>query len=199
MPVIFWTYLIGLFTMSVPYVLTTTGFMLPYTRHYTPASAEEDKSVLERNILPEISNSSGLTVYRSQGANTAYKNYLIDSNFNTFMELVNIAHDVFSSDSLENIYTIQTRNKHMSPISFMFCVNLFNCNLKEVYLKYDSLDLNSKVLAIPSSTNTDSYVKLKKEYKQVQYCNADYMIASLVEDKNSFVSFFKYIFVDSFR
>lgn len=193
---------------TTSYVLTTSGFILPHTPHHNPLSPDlvEDNSIFNKKVT--ITTNSDIAefvksklIYHSETANLAYRAYEADKSFNNYINLVNIAIDVLSKVNYDMFFEIQANNRNMSPVSFMFCLDFYSGCFVNKYLQYATVPFSVRFSSANNLTESTiaKNISLLKTNRNTYRNTWDSKIAELADNKDAFLTFFKYIFVDTYE
>lgn len=188
------------------FILTTSGFILPASPYFTVLSTDKitDNSILNRNLVTTTDNNisefiKSNTIYHSEVANEAYKKYLNDQSFESFIHLVDITIEVLSQVNFNTFFEIQANNRNLSPIAFMFCLDVISGHLPKKYNQYSTIPLSVRFTSSTHVTNENiskNKSLLKENLRTSQWPS---FISELTEHREAFSTFFKFIFTDAYQ
>ena len=188
------------------YILLTTGFLVPQNSYFNLLRKEDNyiKELFNRSQGKIINNEilnffKENEVYTSSTINNVYKNYIENKNFDNFISLVNIATDIFKNISFIEFIKVQMTNKHISPISISFCLDLVENKFIEKHTSYYMIPANIKFSLNNGLTKDKILENIKKAEKGDIFGyieNWENILSNLMINKEAFETFFKYIFVD---
>lgn len=200
--------------MDKPYILTTSGFILPENNLYGILTEEEvaDVSIFNRTAFVNINsaladlikpNGNAITPNRichSIVANKAYKQYEASGSFEDYMSLVDIASEILPKVNYDTFFEIQAHNRNMSPFSFNMCVDLFGGKFLVDYVKYNTMPFNVRFSLDNGLTSNDIIKNINRlKFVKTNMCNTwEKLLTNITNDRTAFVTFFKYVFVDSY-
>lgn len=190
-------------------IYTTSGFLLPSNDYYTVFTGEElDDNLLGSDRKKVSSNSffsdseliKNSQIFQSETANNAYKRYLGERSFSNYIQLVDISISVLSQINLKEFFQVQALNKVLSPISHMFVLDVYRDAFTKTYMQYDIVPLNLRFTSKGTTTQEalDRNVRALRDTKVCIEHNWDKYLSRLADDRAAFLTFFKYIFVDSY-
>lgn len=192
--------------MTDKFILTTSGFILPNNPYYSilPPEKVESNSIFNRSTV--ISTDNGISdyvkhnsIYTSEASNTAYKDYMADKSFSSYIHLVDIASEVLNKINVNNFFELQANNRNMSPMVFMACLDLYKDTFIYNHMKYAVIPMAGRFVSDTSKTNESIANNLQLLKNNSGYLNTwEKKLASLVDNKDAFCSFFKLVFVDSY-
>lgn len=192
-----------------PFIYTTTGFRLPHTDYYTVFSDDrleegllgsDRKRVIGNTFFADSELIKTNQVFHSDAANAAYKNFQSDPSFSNYLQLIDIAITVLSKCNLDDFFKIQMLNRALSPVSYMFCLDVYRDEFQNNYMQYDVVPMNVRFTTQNSTTQEtlDRNVrKLKDSVSRIPN-QWDKYLSNLADNKPAFLVFFKYIFVDTY-
>lgn len=184
-------------------VLTVTGFIIPETPTFIPYVKKDD--YLD-DLVGRVSNFahksklayfSANNVHYSPSANEIHSNYMADPSLLNFMAMIDFASAVLSRTDIKTFMQLQAGNRYLSKFSMMMCRDLILGNLAGKY-EYDSLPSDSRFVLEDMLTNHEGisrYAKITAGAIKLDRLNWVTVLLPLVNEKVSFVSLFKYLFV----
>lgn len=188
-------------------ILTTTGFVLPESGLYTMFEKKhyELEDFIGRN--DNFNYKSRLNffidngVHFSSAANELYRNYIRDRSFVNFMAMVDYCADILSKVDVKTFLQLQAANRYTSNMSLLLCKDILNEKMVGNHL-YDSVPPDSRFVMDNPITKHEAAERYKKLLarpgQDPARVNWVMLIAPMVEDKGSFVTMFRYFFVDRF-
>ena len=188
-------------------IVATSGFILPENIYYEPFEVKDEAidRIFNRSIAP-INNKelvefySDKNVYKSQVIENAIIQYLGTKDFESFMKLVDISIEILSRVGFLDFFRLQTANKYLSNLSFNFCLDCVNGNLIRNKNNYNLIPFNIRFSMSNQLTESDVLIRTKaieREFKESNFArNWPEFISRLMEDRDAFFVFFKYIFAD---
>jgi len=191
---------------SNSFILTTSGFILPYSPYYIILSPDKitDTSILNRNQVTTTDNNisefiKSNVIYQSEVANNAYKSYLYDQSFSNYVNMIDISIDILSNINFNTFFEIQASNRNLSPVAFMFCLDLVSGNLPTKFKQYLSLPLFTRFNSNKDVSN-EYIIKNKSLLKANMKNNTTwhYFISDLADYREAFSIFFSFLFVDAY-
>lgn len=194
--------------MSKIFVLTTSGFVLPLTAHYTPVdqSKLDVVSIFGRSTpLPFDSNLAEFTKdvleHHSPSANDAYRNYEANKSFENFMVMVDMTSEILSHVNVSDFMKIQAINRYLSPTSFRFCTDILSDRIRQNHRDYLVFPLNARFqdpgLTTPARLE-DNQRTLNRYGDSLRSLTWENILPDMINDKNTFSAFFRYLFVDAY-
>ena len=189
--------------MSKGYILTTSGFILPDSEHYTvlDESKVNSTSIFDKKtfVSTDVAIQDFLktnAIYHSDVANDAYKKYISEPTFEHFIQLVDISSSVLSGVDFQTFFDIQANNKNLSPTSFMFCLNLYSGSFFTNYRMFETVPLNGR---FSSEVNPQKHDATKlKVYGNCNRMTWTKFLSELSVYREAYVSFYRYVFVDAY-
>lgn len=190
------------------YVLTTSGFILPDNQYYTTANPEllGNSSIFNKNgVVSHDTNlyqfSKDNDIRRSAFANKLYLEYEANPTFEQYMKLVDLFVDVVGSQSVSfvDFITIQCYNPKMTSVSFLFCKDMMSGNIFLNYKFYYTVPLSARFNSGDSLTAIVMSERAR-ELNRLTNTNKSWTrtIASLMQDKQVFLSVYRYILTDEY-
>jgi len=151
------------------FIVATSGFILPENNYFTPFDMDETVSdiIFNSHIVTANTNIrdfyANKDVYRSESITNAIDVYLTKKDFDSYVNLLNITLEILKEIDFMSFFKLQASNKHLSPISFNFCLDVVNGNFLINYNNYNIIPFN---------------------------------VRFMLNNKDAFLTFFKYIFAD---
>lgn len=187
-------------------ILTTSGFILPNNPHYTPFKKSDNpgEDILNRNLVTSR-NSSVLDFFGnnevcvSYAVNNLYKSYLADPSYDNFIKLVDIACEIIKDVDLKTFIQWQVYGMNNTNISLSFCKDLIDGTLVTSYNSYNVIPSGSRFVVNNNRTKqeADKAIRdIEKNYYSYNSINWNNLISGFMDNRNLFITFYKYIFTD---
>ena len=203
---------------KVDWITLTTGFLIPENNEgYKPVETEEDlySSIIQRTVVgideKRIEHFKKHQVCSSEKINTIYSNHLETRSPESYFELIDIVQNIFKEVTLTQFLLNQAYNPQLTNISFQFCVDLVKLLSKQKSVdtlkQYSVIPYNIRYsfTTIPKYELEKRYSALReaidsssKWYNQNIKADIDSFIIELAKDRNTFLSFFKFVLVDTY-
>lgn len=188
------------------FILATSGFILPSNPYFDILGAEkiEDTSILNRNVV--INADSSLSDYAKDNAihystisNDAFHRYMTNKDFNSFIQMLDIATSVLSEINYKTFFELQANNRNMSPMTFMMCLDIYTGNFVNKHLQYATIPASARFVTDDSIT-TDIIRKNLTMLNKIEpkYLFWEGLLSDIGTNRDAFCTFFKYIFTDSY-
>lgn len=185
-------------------ILTTTGFLLPENESY---KVFEDQSsgfdnFMGRNNDYSIKQLSKYFIENkislSEQADVLYSRYQSEQSYNNFIAMVDFMADVLGRVECLTFMEWQAYNRHMSTMSLMLCRDLITRELNHAS-KYDNLTRLSRFVTNVTITKEEGLQRFKTMTAGVDPARINWVnsLEPLMENKGSFLSVFRYIFVSN--
>ncbi len=193
--------------MNIDYILTTSGFILPNNPYYVDLneSQVENTSIFDKTTFISADNDlanyiKNNRIHTSPTANKAYATYIANPTFENYIELIDIATNVLSKINHTTFFEVQASNKNMSPMSFMFCLDVLSRNFADKHLQYNAIPLNARLAVVEHITNEQIRINNEKLRKCDTVLNKTWetFLSRLASKKPEFLTFFRYVFVDAY-
>lgn len=199
-------------------IYTTTGFIIPNNTHYTKVETEDDifKTVIQRTstdmMNKRLSFFKNNNVYTSDVAKNELATYEDEKSSRAYYSLVMFAHTILfpMSTPIEFLKT-QVDNKYLSNMGFNFCLNLVRSlyvkdlplsgftvvppNIRFNFNILDKADIDKRFMLLKHELSRFSKDMTTPQLSPLS--NMDEFISTLAVNKNSFISFYKYVFTDN--
>lgn len=188
-------------------ILTTTGFIMPESTLYSVFEKkhyELDDFIGRENHLSYNTRLDYFTfnkVQFSPPANEIYRNYTLNRNFKNFMAMVDFSAEILSQVDVKGFLKLQATNRYCSKLTIMFLRDLLEGKLSATHM-YDSVPADCRFVTNDTLTKHDELVRINRllglDNTDISYSNWPSVLCPLMEDEGSFVTFFRYLFVDKF-
>lgn len=185
-------------------ILTTTGFLLPdagklyevfESKNYQLKDFINDRSDYTDNKLKDYFSDNKISF--SPAANLLYRNYLSETDYKSFIKLVDFAAEVLGKVPLSTFLEWQAHNKHIAKISIKILQELITHKLDN-HLPYELVSGSARFVMSGYLTKEDCNKNMKLlTLKQSGCRNWIDALSPLMENKTSFCFLFKYMFVDN--
>lgn len=185
-------------------ITASSGFMLPCGIYFKPFDPKDPAETIIFNRTTGSSINQDIlkfyqekNVYRSETINKAYNSYIATKSFEDFINLINITIEIFKDIEFSSFFKMQASNVNLSNISIKFCLDVVSGKFNTNYRDYDILPFSVR-FTISNGLTSDkslSYIK-EMESNNLNSHSWENFISELAEDKNKFLVFFRYIFVD---
>ena len=184
-------------------VLTVTGFILPESPLFIPYVKKDDYLDDLVGRMRNFSHKSKLDyfsanrVHYSPEANEIHANYMANPSLLNFMAMIDFTGSVLSLTDIKTFMQLQAGNRYLSKFSMMMCRDLLRGKLVGKY-EYDSLPSDSRFVLEDMLTKHEGntrYAKITTGATSLDRLNWISVLLPLVNEKVSFVSLFKYLFV----
>lgn len=187
-------------------VYTTSGLLIPknelyavYEKNATPLEQLFSRSTIASSELAVLDFYKTNEIYTSIQANRLYMNYVSDQNYDTYMELVNFATDIFKLVSCRGFFENQASSLHISPMTLMLCRDIINGTMGN-YLQYACVPPNSRFMINNGLTASKGNENLRKMFEESNRHHGSLswvdVLTPLMENQGAFVTMFKHFFVD---
>lgn len=187
------------------YIIAASGFMIPMNIYFKPFEFEDVTfdGILSRSVTSTINAQliefyKNKNVYRSDTINKLLKQYQNEPNFENYMNLLNIAIDIFKEIDFSSFFKLQATNTNLSNISYKFCIDCLSYKFFTNYRDYFIIPFNIRFV----NNNAMTIDKVKKniyEFEKQSYDvnNWETFLTQLSDtNRDAFITFFKYIFAD---
>lgn len=167
--------------------LLTTGFVL---REDTPKMLIADDFIEKHNL--------GFDVYRVEGLQQLYTEYLSNPIHENYMALVDIVSETIGHLSVEEFFIKgQANNSTITPLTTCFIEDILSGVYVKTHLKYAVATSGLKMCILANLTQGS---KLEKQFKDAWSKGGKpsmtRILSELITDKDVFVSFLRYVFSD---
>lgn len=186
------------------FIIASSGFILPHNNYFKPFDPKDElgDAIFNRSIgssvNPEILKFyQDKNVYRSETINKAYNDYIASQSFEDYINLINIAIDIFKEIDFSAFFKLQATNINLSPMSFKFCLDVVSGKFNSNYNDYAIIPFNIRFIINNGLTNDKSLCNIKELEKQSFFINNwETFLSDLADNKDRFLVFFRYIFAD---
>lgn len=187
-------------------ILTTTGFILPVSGLYTVFEKKhyELQDFIGRNdnysYKSRLDYFTDNGVYFSQAANELYRNYIRDRSFFNLMAMVDFCADILSKVDVKTFLQLQAANRYTSNMSLLLCKDILAGKMCGNH-RYDSVPPDSRFVIDDPLTKDEAanrYKMLLRGVEDPTRTNWVQIFTPMLQDKGSFVTVFRYLFVDRF-
>lgn len=195
--------------MTKEYILATSGFLFKKNSYFTDFTEADSmyNNILNRNLVSSsykeiVDYYINNEVYRSNAVNLAYTKYITDPIFENYMALVDITIDILKDIDFVTFYKLQASNKHLSPMAFNICKDLYDGVFIEKYKDYNILPFNLRFMV-------DNGLTASVILSRLNGLNADmssngvtsnrhweHILQHIVPNKSAMLTLYKFIFAD---
>ncbi len=193
------------------YVLTTTGFLVMKSAYFDELTIDKIKntSILNRSLFSnsdaEIEDyMKNNVIYHSGEAHSVFNEYKVKRTADEFFRMVDLFIDSICNIPFIEFIKLQAVNKNLSPIMFMFCMDLLTARFPERYHNYSSLPGVARL--VPGKTVSDQAIEARgrtlKEHINLRGSNYgltwDTILAAIIDEREAFMMLFKQVLVDTY-
>jgi len=187
------------------FIVAASGFMIPMNSYFTPFEPEDtvfdtifNRSIVAKNDSPLIEFYKNKNVYRSDTINKLLDVYQDQPTFENYMNLMNIAIDIFKEIDFSSFFKLQATNTNLSNISRKFCLDCMAGKFFANYRDYAIVPFNIRFVSNNALTTDKVKENINEFEKQSFYVNNwETFLSELSENnRDTFITFFKYIFAD---
>ncbi len=187
------------------FIVAASGFMIPMNSYFTPFEPEDtvfdtifNRSIVAKNDSKLIEFYKNKNVYRSDTINKLLDVYQDQPTFENYMNLMNIAIDIFKEIDFSSFFKLQATNTNLSNISRKFCLDCMAGKFFANYRDYAIVPFNIRFVSNNALTTDKVKENINEFEKQSFYVNNwETFLSELSENnRDTFITFFKYIFAD---
>lgn len=187
------------------FIVAASGFMLPMNTYFKPFEPEDTKfdSIFSRSIVATNDTKimefyKNKNVYRSDTVNKLLNDYQDQPTFENYMNLINVTTDIFKDIDFSSFFKLQATNTNLSNISRKFCLDCMSGKYFQNYRDYAIVPYNIRFVSNNALTVDKVKENIHEFEKQSFYVNNwETFLSELSENnKDTFITFFKYIFAD---
>lgn len=187
------------------FIVAASGFMIPQNSYFKPFEPEDSSldSIFSRSIVSKKDSSllefyKNKNVYRSDPINKLLNNYQTEPSFENYMNLLNVAIDIFKEIDFSSFFKLQATNTNISPMSRKFCLDCMSGKFFMNYRDYSIVPFNIRFVNNNALTADQVKNNIREFEKQSFYVNNwETFLSEMSENsRDAFVTFFKYIFAD---
>ena len=187
------------------FIVAASGFMIPMNSYFKPFEPEDTAfdTIFNRSIASTINTQliefyKNKNVYRSDTINKLLDQYQDQPTFENYMNLLNIAIDIFKEIDFSAFFKLQATNTNLSNMSRKFCLDCMSGKFFQNYRDYLIVPFNIRFVSNNAMTTDKVKENIHEFEKQSYYVNNwETFLTELSENnRDAFVTFFKYIFAD---
>lgn len=187
------------------FIVAASGFMIPMNSYFKPFEPEDTAfdTIFNRSISSTINTQlidfyRNKNVYRSDTINKLLEQYQDQPTFENYMNLLNVAIDIFKEIDFSSFFKLQATNTNLSNMSRKFCLDCMAGKFFQNYRDYAIVPFNIRFVSNNAMTTDKVKENIHEFEKQSYYVNNwETFLTELSENnRDAFVTFFKYIFAD---
>jgi hypothetical protein len=186
------------------YIIASSGFILPANNYFKPFEPKDTitDAIFNRSIVTSLNPQvlkfyQDKNVFRSETINSALNDYLSTKSFEDYINLINIATDIFKEIDFSSFFKLQATNVNLSPISFKFCLDVVSGKFISNYNEYSIIPFNIRFVINNGLTNDKVLDNIRQLEKSSYYIsNWETFLSELSNNKDALLTFIKYILAD---
>jgi len=186
------------------YIVASSGFILPHNNYFKPFQPKDTvtDAIFNRSIVTNLNPQilkfyQDENVYRSETINKAYNDYLSSKSFEDYINLINIATDIFKEIDFLAFFKLQCTNINLSQISFKFCLDVVSGKFPSTYNVYSVVPFNIRFTINNGLTNDKATANIRELEKASPYVNNwETFLSELSDNRDAMLIFIKYILAD---
>ena len=186
------------------YIIASSGFILPANNYFKPFEPKDTitDAIFNRSIVTSLNPQvlkfyQDKNVFRSETINSALNDYLSTKSFEDYINLINIATDIFKEIDFSSFFKLQATNVNLSPISFKFCLDVVSGKFVSNYNEYSIIPFNIRFVINNGLTNDKVLDNIRQLEKSSYYIsNWETFLSELSNNKDALLTFIKYILAD---
>lgn len=187
------------------FIVAASGFMIPQNPYFTAFEPDDtnldsifSRSIVAKNDSKMMEFYKNKNVYRSDTINKLLDTYQNNQSFENYIELVNVAIDIFKEIDFSSFFKLQATNTNLSNMSRKFCLDCMSGKFFTNYRDYAIVPFNIRFVSNNALTTDKVKENIHEFEKQSFYVNNwETFLTGLSElNRDTFITFFKYIFAD---
>lgn len=188
------------------YIVASSGFIIPKNHYYqqfdpkeSPADAFFNRNTIMTNNTKIIEFYKDHNVYRSEVISKALNDYINYNSFDNYIRLIDITTDVFKDITFMEFFKTQATNSYLSNLSYKFCLDVLGGKFTNNHKDYSIAPFNIRFITDKCLTSVDVNRRITEFEKASVFNNSwSNFLTELAENKQAFVTFFKYLFADCY-